>query len=237
MKQIYYLNSSMLKEDESLLAYILQNSQNNYYWSDEFNDEFYIALAKAGFISTSHQEKDKLVLLPEIQHEYGVLDFKDVHISKKVKKLLHNKSLNLKMNSYFYDVLDAISHQHKYNWITGRYRELLEEMFVKHYDNFRVVSFELCVGDELISGEVGYVIGATYTSLSGFSSREKVYNNFGTLQLVKLSHYLESKGFKFWNFGHPHMEYKKRLGVKVYDRADFLQMWGKATTLPMINLS
>ena len=75
---------------------------------------------------------------------------------------------------------------------------------------------------------VGYIIKKTYTSLSGFSSREKEYANYGTLQLVLLAQYLQRQGFEFWNLGHPHMPYKKRLGCKVYSREEFLKRWQSA---------
>ena len=85
--------------------------------------------------------------------------------------------------------------------------------------------------------EVGYIIAKTYTSLSGFSSKDKKYNNYGTLQLVELSKYLEKNNFAFWNLGHPHMEYKKNLGAKVYSRKEFLKRWDTVTFLPTINPS
>jgi len=59
----------------------------------------------------------------------------------------------------------------------------------------------------------------------GFSSRVKKHNNYGTLQLVLLAQYLQKKGFSFWNLGHPHMPYKKKLGAKVYTRSSFLKRW------------
>jgi len=52
-----------------------------------------------------------------------------------------------------------------------------------------------------------------------------------------LSKYLEKNGLSFWNLGHPHMEYKKKLGAKVYARQEFLKRWNKAIFLPIINPS
>ena len=212
---------------------------NNYYWSDDWSEEFYVNLAKAGFISTTYDTKDALVLLPELQYSYALLDFKDLHISKKVKKLLKKQDYTFSINTKFDEVLDSISKTHKYNWLKDKYIEVMKNIYTKNnFENFKLVSVELCDKEtnELISGEIGYTIGKTYTSLSGFSSREKVHNNYGTLQLVLLARYLQEREFSFWNLGHPHMEYKKRLGAKVYERKNFLQKWDKATLLPTINL-
>jgi Leu/Phe-tRNA-protein transferase len=206
---------------------------NSYYWSDDWSEEFYIKLAQAGFISTTHDTKDGLILLPELQYNYALLDFQNLHISKKVKKLMNKDSYKFSINSRFNEVIQKFSTQHKYNWLKKEYAELLKKLYL-HNDkknNFKIISVELTSkkSDELIAGEVGYIIGRTYTSLSGFSSKEKKYSNYGTLQLVLLAKYLENDNFEFWNLGHPHMEYKQRLGCKVHSRGDFLKRWDRAT--------
>ena len=117
------------------------------------------------------------------------------------------------INNRFNEVLDKFSTQHKYNWLKEEYVELLKNLYSANNEkkDFKIISIELIDedSDELISGEVGYIIGKTYTSLSGFSSKEKKYTNYGTLQLVLLAQYLEKNNFLFWNLGHPHMDYKK----------------------------
>ena len=85
----------------------------------------------------------------------------------------------------------------------------------------------------LISGEIGYIIGKTYTSLSGFSSDEKCYRNYGTAQLVLLAQYLQANGFSFWNLGQPYMDYKLALGAKIYERKAFLARWFEATQVSL----
>ena len=199
---------------------------NSYYWSDDWSEEFYIELAKAGFISTTHETKDGLILLPELQNDYAILDFENLHISQKVKKLMSEKSYEFSINSRFNEVVEKFSTHHKYNW-------LIKSLYVHNDERkaFKVVSFELVdkSSRELIAGEVGYIIANTYTSLSGFSSKEKKYTNYGTLQLILLAQHLQKSGFKFWNLGHPHMEYKKRLGCQTYSRSDFLKRWNSAT--------
>ncbi|WP_455757532.1 hypothetical protein [Sulfurimonas sp.] len=207
--------------------------QNSYYWSDDWSEEFYIELAKAGFISTTYDTLEGLVLLPEIQYDYAVLDFENLHISSKVKKLMNKDNYELCINTRINEVIEKISTQHKYNWLKKEYAELLKNLHINYDEknNFKVISVELICkdSDELIAGEIGYFIGKTYTSLSGFSSKEKKYSNYGSLQLVLLAKYLQNNSFEFWNLGHPHMEYKKRLGSKIYKRGKFLDRWNKAS--------
>lgn len=78
-----------------------------------------------------------------------------------------------------------------------------------------------------------YIIGRTYTSLAGFSSREKEYANYGTAQLVLLAQYLEENDFAFLNLGQPYMPYKLDLGAKVYEREEFLELWEDAINYPI----
>jgi len=225
--KIYYLSKELFEDDFYFKEVICKNTQSNYYWSDKWDEEFYIKLAKKGFISTTYDTKDGLILLPELQLDYAILDFKDLHISKKVKKLLDSDRYIFSKNTQFDNVLDSIDKLHKYNWLKGKYRDLLSSLYNSNVkrDDFEVMSFELLCSDtkKLVAGEVGYKTGGVYTSLSGFSLRDKEYNNFGNLQLVLLSKYLEENGYKFWNLGHPHMEYKKKLGAKTYSRDEFLK--------------
>lgn len=96
-------------------------------------------------------------------------------------------------------------------------------------EDFQVISVLIIEDGEVISGEVGYAIGKTYTSLSGFSRKERRYRSYGAAQLVLLAKYLEEKGFAFWNLGQPFMAYKFALGARVYERKEFLERWSSQT--------
>ena len=86
----------------------------------------YIKLARAGFISTSTKlNSEKIYLLPEIQFEYAVLDFKNLHICKKVEKLLNKSSFRFVVNSDINLVLEEINSYHKDSWLCNRYRDLI----------------------------------------------------------------------------------------------------------------
>lgn len=198
----------------------------------DFSPSFYIQLAQTGFIATACHDLDKQeVLLPEMQFEYALLDFKHLHISKKVAPLVKKESLKLTKNRYFEEVVASIQTYHKKSWLLPKYTQLLRELFTHTHENFELCSFELIdeTSHELIAGELGYIIGRTYTSLTGFFKKEKRYNHHGKLQLVLLARYLEQQGFDFWNLGHACMEYKLQLGAKVYTRQDFLRRWLEST--------
>lgn len=218
-----------IKNEHILYHYIYTNKDLNYYISEEFSKEFYIELAAKGFISTSIEFEDRLYLLPEIQFEYALLDFENLHIGKKVKKLLTKNNYELTINKRFDEVLEALEKYHSPNWVRGEYKTLMKELQNYTHPNFKIISVELCDKEskKLIAGELGYKIGSTYTSLTGFSSKQKEFRDYGKLQLVIWAKYLKANNYSFWNLGHPQMEYKKDLGAKIYSRNDFLRRWLK----------
>lgn len=226
---IYYLTLEDLNDKNVLYNYIYKNLNTNYYVSDDFSNEFYIKLAFCGFICTSYTLDEKLYLLPEMQFEYAILDFENLHISKKVKKLIAQNSFEFKISNTPNNIISKLENYHKSNWLIGEYKELLNSLNnYKHPTiNFELFAIELYDKNnkELVAGEIGYKIGKTYTSLTGFSSKENKYKNWGKLQMVLLSKYLEESNYTFWNLGHPYMQYKFDLGAKSYDRLDFLERW------------
>lgn len=228
-EKIYFIDKQTLRDNNLLENYIYKDEKLNYYWSDDLSAEFYVELAYAGFISVSFKENTKTYLLPEIQFEYSILEFKDLHIPKKVKKLLDKDTYCFSINKYFDKSLDKISSFHKDSWLDDEYKNLLISLkqYIHPWIDFEILTCEIIdkQTDEIIAAEVGYKIGRTYTSLSGFSSREAKYNNYGKLQLVLLCQYLEKNNFSFWNLGHPYMDYKSNLGAKIYKREEFLSLW------------
>lgn len=203
----------------------------NYYWADSFDDIFYIKLAQAGFISTAmYDSNDNAVLLPEMQFEYAVLDFNDLCIQKKVSKLIKEDKYTFTVNTKLVELLEKIDSYHELSWLTKEYKSMLLNIASNSYHNFELLSIELNdkKTNELIAGEIGYKIGSSYTSLTGFFKKQKQYNNWGKLQLVLLSKYLQNNGYDFWNLGHASLQYKIDLGAKVYSREDFLYLWKKS---------
>ncbi len=213
--------------DEEIMESIYDDTEKNYYWSDDLSAEFYVAQAQAGFIAVTMEHEENLLIIPEIQKSYAVLDFKDLHISRKVQKLLRRKDLKLEISEDLDKIFLEIKKYHGFTWFKKPYLETLKAVNELD-DNCRVVSVFIQDEGKIIAGEYGYIIGKTYTSLAGFSSKEKPYRNYGTAQLVLLAQYLEQNGFTFLNLGQPYMQYKLDLGAKVYEREAFLKRWFEA---------
>ncbi len=205
--------------------------EENYYWSDDLSNDFFVEAAKAGFITTCMYKDNKFILLPEIQFDYAILDFDNIKIPSKVKSLLNKDDYTFTINNRFEEVLERIKDYHEDSWMKPEYINLLNNIKdnEKLYKNFKLISVELAEKEtnRIISGEIGYQVGNIYTSLSGFTTKEKKYNNWGKLQLVLLNSFLKNNSFKFWNLGHPQLQYKLDLGAKVYNRTDFLERWNK----------
>lgn len=232
MSKVYYITPSDIQDKNILLNFIYANTDVSYYYSDIFDEDFYINLARAGFISVSHSEEGKQYLVPEMQKEYAVMDFENLHISKKVNKLLKQKELySFAVSKNISKIANEIERYHKENWVEKDYLELLHKLKVyKHqYIDFEILCCELVCNktNDLIAGEIGYRINSTYTSLSGFTTKEKQYNNYGKLQMTLLSQYLKKNNYSFWNMGHPYMQYKLDLGATILKREDFLIKWLK----------
>ena len=163
---IYYLSLKDLNNETVLNEYIYPNMEENYYWSDDFSNEFYIKAAKCGFITTSMYKKKEFFLLPEIQFNYAILDFKDIKIPKKVTKILKKNNYHFSINNQFDEVCQRIKTYHKDSWLKDEYIAILKNINNSNIilDNFALMSVEVSdlETNELISGEIGFKTNNIY---------------------------------------------------------------------------
>jgi len=221
---IHHLPFEYLNDTRLLIDLIYSNMIKNYYWSNDFSAHYYIAQAKAGFIAVTDTYEEQELLLPEIQFSYALLDFENLHISKKVSKRIEKENLHIEIDNNIEEIAEHIRASYKNSWLSEQYCKTLRA--TEGLDkNFKVITVYIESEGNIVAGEIGYTIGKTYTSLSGFSSKQKQHNNYGTAQLVLLAQYLQEQGFSFWNLGQPYMDYKLALGAKVYERKTFLERW------------
>eukprot|EP00301_Raphidiophrys_heterophryoidea_P004766 c12046_g1_i5.p1 GENE.c12046_g1_i5~~c12046_g1_i5.p1 ORF type:complete len:226 (+),score=36.49 c12046_g1_i5:710-1387(+) len=152
---------------------------------------------------------------------------------------------------HFDEVIERVNKHHTNSWVIAKYKALLKVMHSAGAvalrvggvsTTFQVHSPELVDSEgNLVAGELGYRIGNTYTSLTGFfDSSSKLptgqlkHTSAGKIQLVALGKLLRRCGFTMWNLGHPPnlvtgvMRYKSEIGGEVLPRKQFLELWRQA---------
>jgi len=233
--QLGIYNLSIYDLQNPIKLYSIYSDMNsNYYWSDDFSAIYYITQAKAGFIAVSDTLAHEKFLLPEIQFAYALLDFKDLHIPSRISKLIRSKNLSIVIDDNFEEIQEYLDRYHKNNWLDKNYTAILRQTQNIQSANFKAITVYIEYQGEIVAGEIGYIIGSTYTSLSGFS--DKRYKGFGTAQMVLLAQKLQDSGFEFLNLGHPYMDYKQNLGAKIYQRDEFLLKWYKSTQKDILHI-
>jgi hypothetical protein len=226
-------------EDDRFLGAAYRDIDQTHYWSDCWDPDFYVDLARAGFISISATDPEiGTVLVPELQSHYAVLDWDRLHVEGKVARILASGRLAEEqielaiVDSVAPVLLRLLDYHGESTWLSQPYCELLGRLPTQKGGDFRLRAVELWSRreDKMIAGELGYTIGRTYTSLSGFCERsDSRWTSFGTLQMVLLARRLEAQGYSFWNLGHPHLPYKRALGAEVVPRPQFIERWLEAT--------
>jgi len=217
--------------NEVVINHIYHNINETYYIAEDLSPEMYDALAYNGFISVSARDIfNNEFLLPEMQASYAVLHWENLHVSRRLKqfikkKLLPEKEYFISINENIQAVIEGINRYHREkNWMHNSYTQILKSMHRQTHYKQTILSVELWDQQRLIGGEIGYLTGSIYTSLTGFFDRCN-YSNFGKIQLIALARLLMKAGVTFWNMGHPYMKYKFDIGAREFDRLNFLNLW------------
>ena len=231
LRLIPYLSYENLR-NPLLLQQMYLNLSTDYYWSDDFSPQFYLAQAQAGMIAIAEQHEGEEILLPELQRSYALLDFADLHISRHTRRILRRDLPSLRVGMMLGPTAERIRTFHRNAWLSPRYQATLEALNAQSVP-LKVISAALYHDRQPVAGEIGYILGRTYTSLSGYSSRDRRYRHYGIVQLVLLAQWLQRHGFAFWNLGQPYMPYKFALGAREYTRSAFLERWYPAVHSPL----
>ena len=185
--------------------------------SGSFDPDFVAGLVREGFIPMAMDLEDgREYLLPKLHLVRASLDPKAVRVTRTARR--EARGLTLSTMRAFDEVLSACVASHGEGWLrpplVATFRELASRGIV---DGFGLVSFELWRDEGLVAGEFGALVGACYTSWSGFRKG----NGVGTVQLVALARALSRAGVRLWDLGMP-LPYKARLGAREMSRSEFL---------------
>lgn len=190
----------------------------------------------ACFLPMSMNISEQIYFTPKLHIERCIVSTKKIHIKKTAQK--DAKKYSLTINNCFNTVLDECVSTHGDGWLT---KELTDTFKLLHQErNTRKVafiSFELWstenqaqgtakdkiehntqTSKNLIAGEIGYLIGQCYTSLTAF----KKASGAGNVQLLATAGLLSENGIDLLDLGMP-MTYKMSLGAQCFQRSEYIK--------------
>ncbi|MBQ0038859.1 MAG: hypothetical protein KBS64_00335 [Treponema sp.] len=144
-----------------------------------------------------------------------IIPFEKLHITKKLKGWLEGKfsGYTLTFNKAYNQCIEELLKAYPETWLS----EPLLRQFKKIHENpdskVSIDSVELWHDGELVAGELGFITGNAYASLSGFHKEDDA----GTVQMCVLGLFLKNNGFAYWDLG-MELEYKFRYGAIACDR-------------------
>lgn len=201
---------------------IAEKNPDDFNWAVSFDPDFIAELMSLGFLPMAHSlGRNQFILLPKLHTTRCLLELKDMHVPKSVRKKARN--FELSMDTAFDEVCRGIDQQHGESWFYPPIVEAFKALQQRGATGALggkvfVHSFELWHGDDLVAGEVGYVVGTSYTALSGF----KRMPSSGSVQMAATGSFLEAQGLTLWDLGML-LDYKAHLGAKGVPREDFLK--------------
>ena len=200
-------------------------NSGDFSWSLYFDPPFLARLMYSGFLPICTQLGEGLFcLLPKLHKKRTVLGPGDeFHVSTKVRKHAHKYTLSISQD--FEEVVQGVREQHGDNcWLYPPLVNALIDLATSRYNlpalcPVSVVSVELrSVEDKrLVAGEIGYIVGSIYTSMTGFYTDD----GSGSVQLAALCGLLRRLKFTMWDLGMM-MEYKKKFGCREIPRREFI---------------
>lgn len=143
-------------------------------------------------------------------------------IPHNVRNLIEKKfsDYTLTFNKDYNACVDAICEAYPENWLCPKLKAVLENIHNNPDNRISVDSVEIWKGDELVAGEIGFITGNAYASLTGFHKEDHI----GNVQMALLGRYLFDNGFAYWDLGMS-IPYKYRYGAIDYGRKDQEKFW------------
>merc|ERR1712032_449147 len=175
-------------------------------------------------VSGSRQIDPLFVLRPKLHRERCIIRLPACEVSHGTKKKA--KRFDISLDTAFPRVMKGCIQQHGESWLFPPIQKNFLSLFLKgrqQPDDFPATLHSVEVWEkasgELVAGELGYVCGTCYTSLSGFYSAPGA----GSVQMSALAGLLVVGGFVVWDLGMS-LPYKESLGGKNIPREEFLSL-------------
>jgi Leu/Phe-tRNA-protein transferase len=223
----------------SYLRHLVHPHQGDYCYTTCFHPSLIGQLMMEGFLPIACGDT---LCLPKLHEQRCIIHplATNLHVAKSTRK--KSKAFRITLNQSFDRVVCECQRQHgDVCWLYPKLVQAFRALHAAPYmaqqqqssssagrvavDNrlipVRVHSIEVWNDStgELAAGELGYTVGAIYTSLTGFTRQDSA----GSVQLMALGRLLQQCGFAVWDLGMA-MDYKASLGCQDVPRTTFLRL-------------
>lgn len=204
VKQRRYLPDPTFTMEDGLLAF-----------GDELTVEILLEAYSFGVFPWPHEDMPVLWFSPP---ERGVLDFKDLHVSKSLKKFMKQTKWEIKFNTDFAQVISRCKKSIRRNqtgtWITP----MLERAYNEFHKAGYAHSIECWDKNKLVGGLYGVYVGGVFSGESMFFDKD----NASKYCLLKLIEKLKENNLTWMDIQMvtPNLE---AFGGKYIQRAEFLE--------------
>jgi len=153
-----------------------------------------------------------------------IITWSDFHIPHEAAKFVRKyfSDCTITCNRAFDAVIEGIKAAYEDTWFTDELVSCYRQIHEKPGRYVSIDTVEIWRGDKLIAGEIGFVTGNVYASLSGFHTE----NHSGTVQMSILGLMLMYSGFLYWDLG-MYLPYKERYGAIKCDRMTQQGLWNE----------
>ena len=218
----------------AVTSHIAKHWPSDFCWSSSFEPSFIALLMYEGYLPTAHGPVEgpvEYILLPKLHQERCIVVFEDLHVPRNVRS--NSRDYQLSVDMAFDEVVEKCLAQHGESWLHPPIVDGFKQLFRSGgTQGVKMHSIEVCRQGELVAGELGYSIGKTYCSLSGFTA----VAGAGSVQCLGLALLLHERGFDFWDLGMG-MQYKAKMGAQDIVRLDFLRRLHASRDLQCCDLS
>ncbi len=181
----------------------------------DFSADIIDLACQLGFFPMANSINNQWLLYLKHHKQRCVMVPGDIHVEKKMKKI--SKRFYLTINENFEKCADMINQTYEDSWLCEALVQSYMTILKNKSYSTKFYSFELWQDQEMVAGELGYLVGGTYTSLSGF---HKV-NHSGKVQMCSTAELLIQYGIELWDLG-MELPYKLDLGATVISKLEFL---------------
>jgi len=205
-------------EDLDQVVPLLEDRGGEFCGCVQITPELVAMSCAAGFLPMSQSFSRYEILLIKSHLRRSIHDLRPFHVSKS--EVRRARGTTLRFSHATTECLAYTVRAHEEQWLTDPLCDALLQLAEQPRSGVRFVSVELYRGATMIAGEIGYLCGTVYTSMSGFYHE----SGAGKVQLLALGIALRKAGCTVWDLGMP-FAYKSELGTLELDRSSFLERY------------